>query len=1706
MAKKATERHRAAPQSSPYASGGGGVRFEHRFGALCLARLLSGTVMPELGDRAPTRVAFQQAPGSAVDDLVLVAEAEAGYRAVRLAIACRRRPQFIRSNRETKDLVLSLVKADIAADSCEIEIRIAVAVSGRQAGAGEVAELACLARNQSSSAAYFSLINEPGRFSGDLRKRLVHFGALVENALAQIEAEAGSIEHRCWSLLKRLYVLSPEIELPNEENWAALSDLLRPWSVDNTAASAIALRNELESLAGEFAQTAAEVDANTLRRRLHAFIDSTAHRSSVGWRRLMLLDQEARTAVPRTLTGSGIHGELTLERHQVRAELAAALQQIGENLLVRGESGVGKSAAVLAAIEPSTLGQNCQALAINLRHLPETVLALVAELSQPLEELLAGLTAPRRLLIVDGAEAVAENKREVFVHIIRSARNSEAKVVAVAASEGADVAGELMKAGGAKVEEYIVPLLTDDEISIAARHFPELERLADDAKGRELLRRPIVIELLARAGDPGTPLSDAEALGHVWRQLVRNGEHRDAGLPDAREQAMLILAEHALTMGPVTSLVGNLDPAAVAGLRHSALLRPKSLLPWERAPEFAHDLVRSYAVARLLVEAKDPASELRRVSAPRWALPAARLACELLLSSADTAKEPLLGRFSRLQATFEELAKSGHGERWADVPTEAMLAIAEPLPLLKDTWKVLLKNKAKGVGRLFRVLRLWYERKGIQNAIVAEPVIIQLIHEGTPPDIREEAEELIRDWLMAHVLRRTARGQSTRIALAQMIASRCAEKERELERQEAEAVAAEAARSPEEVAAEEEQLRKFAPLSSFSPARGRRRRQLNRRRPYEWIDDSLIAQLALLGPDLSSYGEAILRRIAEDEPHSLAPAVETPLAGQALADFDSVLLVDLVEAYYLESDEEDEDGFGYRGILDDGIRGHTPVGLQTPLAAYYRGPFLAMFRADYRRGVVCLNRLLNHAARRRAQILSNLDTPVLDKERSRYEHRLSISGEPRTYIGDEHVWIWYRGTGVGPYPCMSALQALEFVSDEIIRLGVPITRLVPVLLEGAESLAMPGLVLGMLVRHLETVDKALDPFIVEPLIWKLEFSRCIHDSSGLAAKVPELDGLDRRSWSLREACMVLALNAQGGRIEEIRSLGERLVSAARAQAGDDMSPATREYLAAVQNWAATLDRTAYQVKEHDGQLLIQPVAQPEVEAVLGEANEDLRRGNEAAGLTLRHARRQWDRGGRAPDMSSEALAADLAIAQGLLADPPKSTLGASPDGPVAAAASAIELHFGRGVDVSDADLLWSTEVVLEVASIVLQHPRDVLDNSVFCQGADRSTGRALPYLLLPSALELRRSLELDSADGIELLIALNRALAWGASNEARLSYARNLDAVWSAPCSTDLQGRCHHREAWNLVEGACRDCVLVPWNKDHQRRIIQLQPPILASLESIDADSIIVHRLSAALRACGAAAISNACCKDDAQKALDVLLAAHRRGMMAQEHGYHHSSSDSLIAARAALWQATNGRDRPLLEHIQAYMNDSRMITEALRATNAAAEESADAAATAKRLWPKLMDLVLDAGVGSADFDGRYWGDTALAALVPNPAYTWGYLTMELAGELERWRDLLAWSHQVNRWLSVAVGSRESIDALVVAVRELEIADQVDTGLKWIERIVQGEGNCPRTFTLPEWLRERRADLATPEQRDRWQRIVDTLVVSGDTRLADLAD
>jgi glycerophosphoryl diester phosphodiesterase len=122
---------------------------------------------------------------------------------------------------------------------------------------------------------------------------------------------------------------------------------------------------------------------------------------------------------------------------------------------------------------------------------------------------------------------------------------------------------------------------------------------------------------------------------------------------------------------------------------------------WSPEDEFASDLVRDLAIARLLITSGWHL--LDQAGAPRWALRAARLACQARLAAADAGSE--LER-TTIQAVFDELAKE-HGSRWAEVPMEALLTLGNAQDALTRAWPALHYRAARrGVLEQCRLRRL----------------------------------------------------------------------------------------------------------------------------------------------------------------------------------------------------------------------------------------------------------------------------------------------------------------------------------------------------------------------------------------------------------------------------------------------------------------------------------------------------------------------------------------------------------------------------------------------------------------------------------------------------------------------------------------------------------------------------------------------------------------------------------------------------------------------------------------------------------------------------------------------------------------------------------------------------------------------------------------------------------------------------------------
>lgn len=240
-----------------------------------------------------------------------------------------------------------------------------------------------------------------------------------------------------------------------------------------------------------------------------------------------------------------------------------------------------------------------------------------------------------------------------------------------------------------------------------------------------------------------------------------------------------------------------------------------------------------------------------------------------------------------------------------------------------------------------------------------------------------------------------------------------------------------------------------------------------------------------------------------------------------------------------------------------------------------------------------------------------------------------------------------------------------------------------------------------------------------------------------------------------------------------------------------------------------------------------------------------------------------------------------------------------------------------------------------------------------------------------------------------------------------------------------------------------------------------------------------------------------------------MLLAAHRRSLLAYDDDMDDRGTHALIAARALLTIAADGDDAPQHEHIDAYADNPALLLNLLRALSAAGEETVGRAATAARIWPSVVAHVIDLHeTGHSPFHDRYQGNYTLASLMPNAAPEVAYLYRELAADPVLWWQPLSWQDTVEQWLPLAQGDPTCVDHLIGFLRPLPLEDQARTGLPWIARLVLADPGwvANRTFLLSTWLVEIRQPASDAGQLSDWQRVVDALVVAGVARLAPYSE
>jgi len=1623
VADVSSQRQNPTPSSS-YATGGGGVAFEFLVAAHFLTTLLSGrSVKPLWEGWSLVAVAFQQrAAGADFDDLVLTAGGVGGQER-RIEVAIRHRPSFTSSDKGFVELAADALRSldKRPREYAQDLRRLALVVATRTPNAALVRELTDLARANPTPEINASALSHKRQA---IRQANTRLRAAVDLAAKSVDPNAEQCtEELYFNFLRALFVVDLDLEGDAAaDRHARVNDLVG--SVDDADfASAASVFSELVRLSAEWDPAEATVDEALLRRRVgEKFRLPRSDRFPSAWSRLRRLTDRAVHA-----TNSDLHAGFSLPRTSVVAELKQALDEF-PIVLVRGEPGAGKSAAILVA----TQDRRGELVRVVLRDLPPTVLEFEHQLGGGLKDVLAGAQrgVDRPLLIIDGAEAVLENRESLLRDILGAIPNDPDgwNVCIVSRTEGSKRVEGLVAQlhPDWKTKSIDIPGFDDAELELVTARFPQLRHLLAEKRSRWLLRRPFHLGLVLRDQMQsvlgGKVLSESDLMTVFWQEIVRLGEVMGSakGSPDGRDLTLSELASGQLRDEPQGQIAFS-EPAAISGLRADGVLLSVQASRRGKTIDFAHDVLRDFAVAQVLLKSALLGDHLAAAQAPRWSLHACRLAAQHRLHKLDG--QSVVAEFSNLISIFASIA-SEHGERWAEVPYEALLTVGGVEEAMTALWGDLTADEGVGIRSILSVLDRRFTVKGYMADVTVWESALKVILEGAtqvPDHLLEDLDKMIERFL-------------------------------------ASVSAAEIGANPD--------ARVIGRASSdvIEVARG----YLTLRAQTLHLRRSPVRSLALLGPAVDEAVAAALTLVGEKEPDALHALVEDPLAVRRLLDRDPDLLLRLSEAYYIQPPIDDP-RWG-TSWLDEGVRRHRQSHIGFPFSAWYFGPFWLLLRYRPWPAIGFVNRMLDSAAQARVTRLGSTSVPGANVDGVTLD--LPEFGE-RHYVGDDHVYRWYRGTAVGPDVCGSALLAVERFCDEQIAIGTPMRTIASFLLKDCHNLAMVGLLVGTLTRFIEKAGTELDPFLSSPEIWALEAARVASEFAGFRSHKEEpAEGQDRRTWTFSQVAGYMVLSDRPNRLEALRSMREQLVAR-------DPQNAT------LRNWASQLDPERYTAESVEGGIRISmrppdDVLQ-ELEQLQAPGHEFMRMQQLAFnyGPKLKESR-----------VDPEALRRDLAAIRADLErfKAEQSALGA--DAMAAVAAAALDAYWEEVLDLSTDDVEWCTSTILELAQRAPTRSGDfgVIAEEKWEMGWDRVAARSLPLIAIHNPDDSR-------------LGAAFRGLGQSRYHETLGIFGTALAAVWRKSCTeatttrNRYESRCLHVLAFDGVEEMIQNVGIGAWDNALQRRPRErLGAPTLDAIRSRRPDRIDLGSMEPVINAVSICASIPSCVSTTAREYLDALLDLHIRARVYWASGSHPASPlnagpiHQIVAARVL-----DGEVVLIDRHVSGYAEHADLLATFLESFRWIAESSPRKKALA-RLWPALMDRVIDMFQNRPrSRRGDRGVDDLAEALIP---------LRPRSLDQENWPNTVLLEPQLMRLIAWRGGDESVINRLTEFVEDDAVDVQLGIALKWMAGLVVGsEHYLANRSRIGAWLRQLRDKCGgqiPTEHKPQWLRVVDALAAAGD--------
>ncbi len=1184
--------------SNPFSTGSGGATFEQLVGAAYLVTLMAGHMPRGLDWGVTKEVLFQQRwSGCLIDDLIIVATD--GNTERRLALQLKHDLRFATSDQAFVQVIGDCWSVFVGNSGWHFNpdidrIGIGLGLFRTELDA-HFRPLLEWARNSRNAVEFIQKVDTPKFSSAEKREYLGLFRELLTQAKG---SRVGDDE--LWMFLKCFVIVHYDLENAGSRDsthcWNALNDLLST----SSSGQAQILFDQLCSIVARNNRTAGYIDIGKVRSELSLSIALKDHAQyETDLKRLRDYSQKRLASISNTI---GLH--VQLPRTSIINQLEESIKQ-KEIVVITGLPMVGKSGALkLLANRLQLEGEVFVFTADDFSNSTSFIDFLhQIGISNDLQNILSAVgNSTVRCIFVDGLERLRDDggKRvlndllvavrqynEALIkrgghpdyrwHVVFTCRQQESMNVLVHLETRHNLEDK-------SLDFVTVSALTDDEVTEVAAQVPRLKELVTRGHLKEILSRPLVLDILTLPEVALPPesipshLTETWLIDWFWKEVVRLAEKMrpGRGSPEQREKVLNRLALEALEGSETSSTMTDQDAAAVAGLVSDRLvLRQDALL------RFGHDALEDWTLAKILHQrASTVELFLAQMSEPLRVSRAFQLFAARFL---EVEKEPQA--WLRLLQRIEQ--DTSLSPRWYQLAVTALLdssLLKEILPTLHDdlfgndnyllckilwtlrTLVVQSHPSVYGLGALPRdefekYLAYWNMPIWTQWIPVVEFVLKnrQLISERGLYEFSFVAEK----WMSNSNGKQLFRREIAELAMEQL-ASRFLIAPPMNEREES-------SLSYEEVGQIRKNFVNCVLLAS------------------DCLPDDVsqfVRQYALRSRDSNHYDfeEEILRK-----GYGWIPLCKH------LPD----LAVEIIEGILCEKAESDPFGGLHHIFHNLGIsymqRDMPPVP--------HKGPFKTFLQVHPEQGLELVQRVVNHATK--IWILREEH----ESNRKPLPQILKLETGNVEVWGDALVYQWFRFPSVAPGIVTCALMALEEWMNDQIGKDANANELFEKILYRTNSVAVVGVCVSVALANVEKCVEAIAPIIENPAFWEMDIARFAGDLAAESSaksfstylslgddkkdyeRLIEMARQTNRKLDIRSFIVPIIFNASKDVRERvltaIKAFPENPPSFFEGDADGERQKQSREKTYRV--WAAYADRENYKFSRSDdaSQLLIQ---------------------------------------------------------------------------------------------------------------------------------------------------------------------------------------------------------------------------------------------------------------------------------------------------------------------------------------------------------------------------------------------------------------------------------------------------------------------------------------------------------------------------------------